>query len=351
MPKTQRMEVGKVKGGSIGLTYPMLARSNYTAWALKMRVFMQAQGAWSAVEPSDSKATIDEKIDKVAMAMIYQGIPEEVLLSLADKKSAKKVWDAIKTLCQGADRVKKARIQTLKSEFEALCMKENEQIDDFQMRMNSLVTNIRALGEEVEESYVVKKLLRAVPSRFLQITSTMEQFGDLDTMSMEEAIGSLKAHEERVKGKTESSEAQLMLTEEEWAKREGDDGKLLLTREKWLKRSTNDRPSGSKYRNGRDKSKLMCYNCGIQGHFAADCRRPKRSRDYKQEANMASVEDDEPALLLAKLEKKKPDIMVEEDKVALVLLTKNHERVNESNLWYLDNGASNHMTGYKIKFT
>lgn len=36
------MEVNKVKGGSIGLSYPMLTRSNYTAWALKMKVFMQA---------------------------------------------------------------------------------------------------------------------------------------------------------------------------------------------------------------------------------------------------------------------------------------------------------------------
>lgn len=139
-----------------------------------------------------------------------------MLLSLAEKKTAKEVWEAIKTLCQGADRVKKARIQMLKSEFEALSMRENKQVDDFQLRMNGLVINIRALGEEMDEQYVVKKLLRAVPSRFIQITSTMKQFGNIETMSVEEAIRSLKAHEVCVRGKSESNEGQLIHRKEEW---------------------------------------------------------------------------------------------------------------------------------------
>lgn len=166
-----------------------------------MKVFIKAQGAWNAIEPKDPKVAFDDKTDQVALAMIYQGIPEGMLLSFADKETSKGTWEAIKTLCQGADKVKNARIQTLKSEFEATTMREDETIDDFQEKMNGIVSNIRALGEKMDESYVVKKLLHAVPSKFLQITSTIEQFGDLNTMTMEEAVGSLKAHEERVKGK------------------------------------------------------------------------------------------------------------------------------------------------------
>lgn len=48
-------------------------------------------------------------------------------------------------MCQGAESVKKARVQTLKSEFESLNMKEGDQLDDFCLKMNGLVTNIRAL--------------------------------------------------------------------------------------------------------------------------------------------------------------------------------------------------------------
>lgn len=96
--------------GSIGLSYHILTRTNYTAWALKMKVFMQAQGVWTGVEPNGPKVAVEEKTDKVVMAMIYQGIPEETLLCLEEKKTTKDVWEAIKTLNQGADRVKKAKI-------------------------------------------------------------------------------------------------------------------------------------------------------------------------------------------------------------------------------------------------
>lgn len=64
------------------------------------------------------------------------------------------------------------------------------------------MSNIRAINERVTESYVVKKLLRAVPSKFLHIASTTEQFGNLETMSVEETIRSLKAHDERLKGQS-----------------------------------------------------------------------------------------------------------------------------------------------------
>ncbi|XP_074369149.1 uncharacterized protein LOC141710395 [Apium graveolens] len=161
------MEKSKAKDGTIGLTYPMLNRGNYTAWALKMKVYMQAHGVWIAIESDDPNLPIEDRTDKIALAAIYQGIPEDVLLSVAEKKMAKEAWDAVKTMCLGADRVKTARIQTLKVEFETLSMKDTESLDDFCMKLNGLVTTIRALGEEGKEAYIVKKLLRAVPTKFL----------------------------------------------------------------------------------------------------------------------------------------------------------------------------------------
>ncbi|KAL8155747.1 hypothetical protein AgCh_000958 [Apium graveolens] len=93
-------------------------------------------------------------------------------------------------------------------------------MDDFCLKINGLVRNIRSLGEEMNESYVVKKLLRVIPSKFLQIVSTIEQFGSIETMSIEEEVCSLKAHEERMKVQPEPGGGQMLLTEEEWSKRE-----------------------------------------------------------------------------------------------------------------------------------
>lgn len=66
---------------------------------------------------------------------------------------------------------------------------------------------------------------------------------------------------------------------------------------------------------------------------------------------MAMVEDYEPASLLAKLNKERPDSMLlDEKRVVPALMTAKEEKVSDTNMWYLDNGASNHMTGFKTKF-
>ncbi|XP_074363070.1 uncharacterized protein LOC141703437 [Apium graveolens] len=293
------------------------------------KVFMQAHGVWDAIEPKDPKGTVEEKTDKRALAIIYQGIADDMLLTIAEKKTSKEAWGAIKIMCLGADKVKKAKAQTLKSEFESLKMKDTEMLEDFCMKLNGLVSKIRALGETIAEEYVVKKLLRVVPTKFLQIASAIEQFGNLDTMSVEEVIGSLKAHEERLGGQTENNEGQqLLLTEDEWLKREGNDRKLLLTREEWLKKSGKaGQSSGSDYHT-RDN------------RMARD-----RSQATRGEANMSFIIDEEPALLMNLCENIKPDVIgITEDKIIVNI------KERDENVWYLDNGASNHMTGRREKF-
>ncbi|WOG86064.1 hypothetical protein DCAR_0205261 [Daucus carota subsp. sativus] len=173
-------------------------------------------------------------------------------------------------------------------------------------------------------------------------------------MSIEEAIGALKAHEERVKGTVTTNDMQLMLTEEEWRKRDNEGEKLFLTREEWLKKSSRGVSSGASGQKGcgnRDKSQVRCFNCGILGHYAAECRKPRRARELKQEVNIATIEDDEPALLLAKLDKTEKNlVLLNNEEVKPKLVASGHEKVGESNIWYSDNGASNHMTGHKSKF-
>lgn len=70
----------------------------------------------------------------------------------------------------------------------------------FFMILNTILTGIWYLCEKNKEVVVVKKFLQAVPLRFLQIVTFIEQFGYLKTMTMEEFVGCWKTHEERLQG-------------------------------------------------------------------------------------------------------------------------------------------------------
>lgn len=125
----------------------------------------------------------------MALATIYQVILEDTLLEIVEKQTVKGARDTLKTIHLGADRMKNAKVQTLKTEFDLLWMKETDSIDNFKMKLTTIVNKARALGAKMEEDYVVKKLLWATLEKYLSIVSTIEQFRDIDKMYLEEAIG------------------------------------------------------------------------------------------------------------------------------------------------------------------
>nr|GEU98103.1 zinc finger, CCHC-type [Tanacetum cinerariifolium] len=218
------------------------------------------------IEPLETTKA-DNKKDKIAIAFLYQALPEEQLLQITKHKTAKAIWDALKTSHVGEERVQQARLQTLKSEFEMLHMKKDETIDTFTKKLTTLVNKAASLGHTIEDQTLIRKLLNAVPNMYLQIVASIEQYSDLSEMPMEEAIGRLKTYEERIK--------------------------------------------------------------------------------YKKE------EDLEPTLLMAILEdsdERNQVKEVEEQKVSLHEEDVGYKETNMDSLWYLDNVASNHMTGVREHF-
>jgi len=103
----------------------------------------------------------------------------------------------------------------------------------------------------------------------------MVLFNDINKMTMEEAIGSLKAHEELLKGREVQTEQQLLMAKgEDSARGRG-------------------RAQGSRD-GGKDKSKVKCYNCQDYGHYAWEC--PKKGKEEKALLTQGYASD-EPALL------------------------------------------------------
>ncbi|KAJ8760218.1 hypothetical protein K2173_011088 [Erythroxylum novogranatense] len=170
-------------------------------------------------ENVESEGPIDPREDMMALAAIYQGISEETLLQLGEKKTAKEAWDALKVMNLGAKRVKEVEVQALRWELESMKMEDSESIDEFNGIISTVVNKLQALGETVDEKYVVKKLLRSVSSKYLQIASTIKEFGDLSIKTIEKVTGSLKAHEERLRRYDSKGDEHVLLAKGEWKAR------------------------------------------------------------------------------------------------------------------------------------
>ncbi|XP_004971827.1 uncharacterized protein LOC101753143 [Setaria italica] len=225
------------------LPFPMLTRMNYAAWALQMKYLLRTNSVWSVVD-RDEKATdaMNVSQNQLALSIIFQSVDDETLLRVLEKETARDVWAALRSMHVGVERVQEASVQSLRADLDNLKMSDAKSVDDYAEKFMMLVGHIRELGDAVEEKYVVKKLLRSISTKFINVASAMVLSGDINKMALEEAVGSLKAHEELLKGHNVRSGEQ-----------------LLMARGKYLTRGRGHAQGSSEGRKG--KNKVKCYNC------------------------------------------------------------------------------------------
>jgi hypothetical protein len=191
--------------------WPLLTKTNYTEWALIMKIKLQARNLWEAIEPGD--VTLQE--DRMTLDAITSAVPQEMLASLAVKVTAAEAWEVVKSLRIGNEAVRNARAQRLRTEFENIRFKEGESVDDFTMHLDILVAALGTLGEVIKEKQVVQKLLRVVPKHLSQVETQ-----DLSKLMLEDASGRLRTAEDRAMEDDALPpphvDDNLLLTEEQW---------------------------------------------------------------------------------------------------------------------------------------
>ena len=323
-----------------------------------MEALLGSMGAWNTVV---NGAKEDEmKKEKKALFTIYQGVDDATFELIASAKTSKEAWEILKKAFDGVERVKKIRLQSLRADFEALQQEGSESIGDYFHRVNSIVHEMRRHGEKIEDVRVVEKIMRSLHSRFDYIAVAIEESNDLEDMSVEELQGSLQVYEERGlrKKKEEGKTMEQALQANSSKKKDGSSrggyhrgrggrgGKGRGGRGNHFNEQSSthgDESEGNgrgshetrgrgrgrgRGRKGRyDKSHIQCYVCKKYGHFSYDCWY-NSDNDGGEKANHVELSEGQ-----------------------VLLMSYNEIEPPQTVTWFIDTGASNHMSGRKEFFT
>ena len=91
--------------------------------------------------------------------------------------------------------MKDTKLQMLTTHIEELKMSEDESFDSFYGKLNEVVIEKFNLGEKMEDSKIVRKILRSLLESFQAKITAIEESKDLDEIKIQELIGSLQTYE------------------------------------------------------------------------------------------------------------------------------------------------------------
>jgi hypothetical protein len=202
-------------------------------------------------------------------------------------KSAKEIWDVLKTAHEGDEVTKITKRETIEGELGRFRLRQGDEPQDMYNRLKTLVNQVRNLGSKKWDDHeVVKVILRSLvflnPTQVQLIRGTPRY----TLMTPEEVIGNFVSFELMIKGSKKINELDGPSTpeaqpvafkateekkEESTSSRQPIDASKLDNEEMTL--IIKSFRQILKQRKGKDyksRSKKVCYKCGKPSHFIAN---------------------------------------------------------------------------------
>ncbi|GKD40252.1 hypothetical protein Tco_1260459 [Tanacetum coccineum] len=110
------------------------------------------------------------KKDQSALTIIYQCLDGAMFEKVANATTSKEAWEIIQNAFKEIDKVKRVRLQSFREEFRKIQMEEFKTISDY-------FTRVLTISNEMKRN---------------------EESKDNDSMTIDQLMGSLKAHEEKL---------------------------------------------------------------------------------------------------------------------------------------------------------
>ncbi|KAL4324140.1 hypothetical protein GQ457_11G003170 [Hibiscus cannabinus] len=337
---------------------PIFTGTHYHVWAVKMKVYLRSLGLWNVVETNEDppalranptlaqlKAYNEDLLKKdKALTCIHSVLADHIFTSIMDLETPKSVWDKLKEIHEGGDRVKKTKLLTLKREFSMLQMKDDELIKDFSNRLMDVVNQIRLYGENLPDAKVVEKVMISVPQRFEAKISAIEESCDMTSLTIADLVSKLEAQEQRVSMRAiEASECAFLAAHKgvkfnnslKKAESSNKSKGFFSSSEKFppcpICKKTNHAEKDCRFKE-KGKSKFQCTFCGKSGHTEKFCwtkkKEAKKESQHQANASEENQEEDEHLFMVSHV-----------------------AEPSHNSVWLVDSGCTSHITPVAAYFS
>src|ERR1044072_321834 len=148
---------------------------------------------------SRSKMTDDQKKTfknhHKAITILLNTISYAEYEKITNKESAKSIFDSLQMTHKGNSQVKETKALALIQKYEAFGMEEEESVETMFSRFQMLVAGLRVLDKGYSTADHVKKIIRSLPAKWRPMVTALKMAKDLNKISLEELISSLRSHE------------------------------------------------------------------------------------------------------------------------------------------------------------
>jgi hypothetical protein len=291
--------------------------SNYLQWKVRMSAILRENKIWSfvstiVVAPTTDPIALDlhEVKEAKAQRLILDGVKDHLIPHLAEKKTTKEMWDALKNLYEAKNENQK---MALKDKLHDTKMGKGESVASYLTRVAQVKDELAAVGEVISDSELVRIALKGFTKEwevFVKCVVGREHLPDWsrlwDDFTQEEIREGSQSSGQKGDGVDEENVA-------------------LVAKGKGKKKGNS----------GRDLSKVRCYCCNQLGHLASQCPEKKKKRKEQEGPDTTAT---------TTMEDFSSKFDMDFSLVTLVSSV-GSGGFGGDNKWIVDSGASCHMTG------
>ncbi|KAH9685791.1 hypothetical protein KPL70_014095 [Citrus sinensis] len=300
---------------------PFFDGNDYAYWKTRMRIYLQALDyeIWEVVcdgpfmpmfkdevgddipKPSSQWSELEKRkmsLNSKAMNALFCALDKKEFHRVSSCDSAQEIWNKLEVVYEGTNQVKEFKISRYTRQYELFQMEQNENAYSMYTRFTDIVNTIGALGKTFSNSEKVKKIIRSLPKEWRPKRTAIEEAKDLNTLPLDDLIGSLISYEEDLaaeKGHEEKKKSIALKASkyESDGESELDDEELAMLARRFRKffKKTGERRNFRNFKNHREKKEaITCYECKKPGHIRSEC--PLINK-LKKKAMVATWDDSE----------------------------------------------------------